>query len=58
MKIVKIDKGEWKAGLTKAAESYRLLGPQKEKSYHSFRPLEAGELPADVIASLRETLVE
>ena len=45
MKIVKIDKNDWKDGLTKAAESYRLIGPQKEKSYHSFKPLAADEMP-------------
>ena len=45
MKIVKIDKSDWENGVTKAAESYRLIGPQKEKSYHSFKPLAAGEMP-------------
>ena len=45
MKIIKIDKGEWTEGLAKAAGSYRLIGPQKEKSHHSFKALKAGEMP-------------
>ena len=45
MKILKIDEGQWAQGLSKAAERYKLIGPQKEKSYHSFRLLEAGVLP-------------
>jgi ferredoxin len=45
MKIVKIDKGDWQDGLTKAAGSYRLTGPRKEKDYYAFKPLADGELP-------------
>ena len=43
MKLVKIDKKKWSAGLTAAADTYRLFGPVKEKDYHQFKELEAGE---------------
>jgi len=45
MKIIKIDKGEWADGLARAAGHCRLIGPRKEKAYHSFRVLGAGEVP-------------
>ena len=45
MKILKIDKGDWEKGLAKATGTYRLIGPRKEKTYHAFKVLDAGELP-------------
>jgi sulfhydrogenase subunit beta (sulfur reductase) len=45
MTMVKIDKKDWAAGLTAAAEAYRLFGPVKEKDYHQFKELDKGEIP-------------
>jgi len=45
MKIVNIQRSEWQAGLARAAESYRLIGPARTKNHHAFRQLEAGEMP-------------
>jgi sulfhydrogenase subunit beta (sulfur reductase) len=45
MKIIKIDKNGWAAGLEKLHSAYRLLAPVKEKEFHVFRELEKGGLP-------------
>jgi ferredoxin len=45
MTLVAIDKKNWAEGLTAAADSYRLLGPVKEKDGHQFKALEKGQAP-------------
>ena len=45
MKVIQIDKSELDAGLGKLENAYRLIGPVKEKDYHAFKTLEAGEKP-------------
>ena len=45
MKFIKIEKENWAAGIEKASESFRLLGPVKEAEFHDFKPLAKGELP-------------
>jgi ferredoxin len=45
MTIIKIEKTGWAGGLAKAAAAYRLIGPVKEKEFHSFKELPAGTLP-------------
>jgi len=45
MKIIKIDKSQWAPGLSQAATAYRLIGPVKEKEFHSFKPLTDGAQP-------------
>ncbi|MCF8037031.1 MAG: 4Fe-4S dicluster domain-containing protein [Desulfobacteraceae bacterium] len=45
MKVIKIDKTDWAAGLEKLRESYALIGPVKEKFYHTFKTLEPGREP-------------
>jgi ferredoxin len=45
MKFIKIEKKNWAAGLEKASESFRLLGPVKEEEFHNFKALGKGELP-------------
>ncbi len=45
MKIIKIDKSQWSSGLHQAAAAYRLVGPVKEKEFHSFKPLANGVQP-------------
>ncbi|MGE5255656.1 MAG: 4Fe-4S dicluster domain-containing protein [Hyphomicrobiales bacterium] len=45
MKIIKIAKSQWAAGLDQAAQSYRMIGPVKEKEFYSFKPLPKGAQP-------------
>jgi ferredoxin len=45
MKIVKIDKKTWAAGIEKLTASYRLFGPVKEGDFHNFKELGSGEAP-------------
>jgi ferredoxin len=45
MKIIQIDKREWAPGLERAAAAFRLIGPVKEKEFHSFRELPRGAEP-------------
>jgi ferredoxin len=45
MKIIQIDKSQWASGLNQAAAAYRLIGPVKEKDFHSFKPLTNGAQP-------------
>ena len=45
MKIIKIDKKEWAGGLAKLRESFRLVGPVREKEFHNFQALGEDELP-------------
>ena len=45
MKIVKIDKKTWAAGLKKSAAAYRLFGPVKEGDFHNFKELDADQAP-------------
>ena len=45
MKLIKIDKKAWTAGLEKLSTSYQLYGPVKEQHFYNFRALQKGELP-------------
>jgi ferredoxin len=45
MEIIKIEKSQWAAGLDRAAKAYRMIGPVKEKEFHSFKVLPAGARP-------------
>lgn len=45
MKLAKIDKDQWVAGLAALQKTYRLIGPAKEKEYYSFKTLADGEEP-------------
>jgi sulfhydrogenase subunit beta (sulfur reductase) len=45
MKIIKIDKRKWAAGIEKLFGAYRLFAPVKEKEFHDFKELAKGELP-------------
>jgi ferredoxin len=45
MKFIKIEKESWAAGLEKASESYRLIGPVKEEDFYNFKLLEKSESP-------------
>ncbi len=45
MKIIRVSKENWTAGLEKLADSYRLFGPVNEGQYHNFKKLNPVELP-------------
>lgn len=45
MKVIKIDKCEWSGGLAALQGAYRLFGPVKERQYHNFKALAAGQAP-------------
>ncbi len=45
MKVIKIDKKDWAGSLEKLREAYKLFGPVKEKNFHEFKALDAGETP-------------
>ena len=45
MKVVKIEKSRWDAGLQAIDGDYRLFGPAKAKEGHAFKELEKGESP-------------
>jgi ferredoxin len=45
MNIVSIAKKEWDSGIDALRASYRLFGPVKEKDFHSFAALDAGQYP-------------
>ncbi len=45
MKVIKIDKKNWTAGIDQLKKAYRLYGPVKEKSYFSFKALGADDKP-------------
>jgi ferredoxin len=45
MKFIKIDKTEWSKGLESLQNSFDLFGPVKEKGFHTFKALAAGETP-------------
>ena len=45
MKTIKIEKSRWASGLEKASTAFRLIGPVKEKEFHSFKPLTNGVPP-------------
>jgi len=45
MKVISIDKTEWANGIEKTKSTYRLFGPVKENTWHSFMPLDPGEQP-------------
>ncbi len=47
MKVFKIDKKDWAAGIRKTANAYRLYGPArvKDKDFSEFKVLEPDELP-------------
>ena len=45
MKVLKIDKSQWAAGLAQLEKDYRLFGPQKKGKFHEFCELENGTQP-------------
>jgi len=45
MKVVKIDKQKWAAGIETLKNTYRLYGPVKAERFHDFALLEKGTLP-------------
>ncbi len=45
MKVIKIDKSQWKKGLDALRDAFRLYGPVEEKGYFNFKALDAGEMP-------------
>ena len=45
MKVIKIDKSDFNAGLDRLEKQYRLIGPVKEKQYFAFKTLDKGEKP-------------
>ena len=45
MKVIKIDKSQWSQGLEKLRSSFQLFGPVKEKAFHNFQELAAGQAP-------------
>lgn len=45
MKVIKIDKAEFTAGLGRLEKSYRLYGPVREKQQYAFKALVNGEKP-------------
>ena len=45
MKVVKIEKNRWDAGLEALGGDYRLFGPVKAKEGHEYKALEKGESP-------------
>ncbi len=45
MKIIRITKQDWEAGIPRLKEEYRLFGPVKEKDFHLFARLDDDVLP-------------
>lgn len=45
MKVIKIDKSEWAAGLETLKASFELFGPVRENNGYQFKALEPGGLP-------------
>lgn len=45
MKVFTIDQNEWAAGIEKAKSSFQVVGPVKEKEWHSFQMLGKGDQP-------------
>ncbi len=45
MKVIKIEKSQWSPGLEKLRGAFRLIGPVKEKTWHDFQELAAGQMP-------------
>ncbi len=45
MKVIKIDKQQWTAGIKKLKDSYRMYGPVKEKNYYNFKKLDKDAFP-------------
>lgn len=45
MKVITIEKSQWSPGLEKLKGAFRLFGPVKEKTWHNFQELAAGQLP-------------
>ncbi len=45
MKIVQIDKKDWRAGLKKLRDAYRLIGPVQDGDYHYFKELDKDTEP-------------
>ena len=43
MKVIRIDQAKWTEGLTALQDSYQLVGPRKEKGFHTFKTLKKGE---------------
>ena len=45
MKIIKIEKQAWAAGLESLRKSYRLFGPRRGEEFHLFQELAPGQAP-------------
>ena len=45
MRVIKIDKKDWAAGVDKLYGAYRLFGPVKQGAFHNFAQLEKGQEP-------------
>ncbi len=45
MRAIKIDKTIWASGIERLKSTFVLIGPVKEKAFHTFNILNAGELP-------------
>ena len=45
MKLIKIDKQQWRDGLASLGKVYRLFGPVLEKTFHNFKELDKGQQP-------------
>ncbi|MDL2329153.1 4Fe-4S dicluster domain-containing protein [Desulfosarcina sp. OttesenSCG-928-A07] len=45
MTLITLDTKSWAAGLTAAADAYRLFGPVREDACHTFKALEKGKTP-------------
>ena len=42
MKIIKIDKADWKIVLKKNAHYYPIIGPAKDQEFYHFKPFGPG----------------
>jgi ferredoxin len=51
--IKKIAKDDWAGGLARLAETHRLFGPVKDKSFYTFKALVGGEMPAMEMGNTR-----
>jgi formate hydrogenlyase subunit 6/NADH:ubiquinone oxidoreductase subunit I len=61
MKIIKIDKKEWKQGIDKSRKDYKFFGPVKDKNYHLVKELGENDYPdmdlsADTILSPKSVI--
>jgi sulfhydrogenase subunit beta (sulfur reductase) len=58
MKIIQIDKKDWRAGLKKLREGYRLIGPVRDGDYHRFNELPDGAEPDFAFGNTRLSVKE